>query len=368
MSQKLSQDWDTGRSSFSDFDNTSMSGVISFYSGWQIRLTRIISRAIINQNHQHFQNVFIVQFDFEGPSVVGPGSAVVSGGSVGGLRSLTGFKHAEYDSKLSGYHGLCYDKVISDRTRTSPSQMANGVSWRSLSWPEFWINAWTDFTVKGFTKTTIDTDLIHNWIRITIKALSVVLNETIILPIWTVFAVGVTRCTVACRIICHPVAEIDLNLKNLKFSKAWKFTIWAYHVKLATYYPIYWPHRTSIEQILSLDSGWFKTTGNIMEMYSSFKYPASITDHKSLLVTFIFTRILRTSSRPRHFYNLEHRRISDSLKGSYHTLHTKIPKILLYCRLWKSSWFMALFSNQVMSTDHGRDSTVEFTNPWRKFK
>jgi len=81
-----------------------MSGVISFYSGRQIRLTRIISRAIINQNHQHFQNVFIVQFDFEGPSVVAPGLTVVSGGSVGGLRSvggLTGFKHAEYDSKFT---------------------------------------------------------------------------------------------------------------------------------------------------------------------------------------------------------------------------------------------------------------------------
>ena len=68
-----------------------------------------------------------MQFDFEGSAVVGPSSAVVSGGSdlLGSSVGLTGFKHAEYDSKLSG---LCYDKVISDWTRTSPSQMASGVS------------------------------------------------------------------------------------------------------------------------------------------------------------------------------------------------------------------------------------------------
>ena len=45
-----------------------------------------------------------MQFDFEGLAVVGPGLGVVSGGSVGGLRtpgSVTGFAQAEYDSKFT---------------------------------------------------------------------------------------------------------------------------------------------------------------------------------------------------------------------------------------------------------------------------
>ena len=54
---------------------------------------------MINQNHQHFQNVFIVQLDSVGAAVVGPESVVVSVGPGGGLR-VTGFSQAYFDSKL----------------------------------------------------------------------------------------------------------------------------------------------------------------------------------------------------------------------------------------------------------------------------
>ena len=100
MSHILSQDLDTGRSSFTDFQNTSMSMTLGLLNVGG-SATRIISRAIINQNHQHFQNVFIVQLSCAAASVVGPCLAVVSGGSTPGLRVAgTGFKQAYFDSKL----------------------------------------------------------------------------------------------------------------------------------------------------------------------------------------------------------------------------------------------------------------------------
>ena len=100
MSHILSQDIDTGRSSFTDFQNTSMSMTLGLLNVGG-SATRIISRAIINQNHQHFQNVFIVQLSCAAASVVGPGLVVVSGGSTPGLRVAgTGFKQAYFDSKF----------------------------------------------------------------------------------------------------------------------------------------------------------------------------------------------------------------------------------------------------------------------------